>query len=165
MSKLTKAVQEFLTAMKSQWQELGPTHYEVIIPGKVARWVWTAHWEDDDSFFASYSGILLIVPARHRQAAAEYLTRANHNLRLGNFEMDHSTGGVWFKTSMIMEGVGARYIHKEYLTGTAITIIVVLLILLVAPRGGAGRAFRRCPVCDHTLLGRGQYCSDCGSKV
>jgi hypothetical protein len=58
----------------------------------------------------------------------------------------------------------AKYVHKEYLTGTAITIIVVLLILLVAPRG-QGRLFRRCPVCDHTLVGRGQYCGDCGSKV
>lgn len=59
----------------------------------------------------------------------------------------------------------ARYIHKEYLTGTAITIIVVLLILLVGSRGDGRRLLRRCPVCDHALLGRGQYCSDCGSKV
>ena len=59
----------------------------------------------------------------------------------------------------------AKYVHKEYLTGTAITIIVVLLILLVAPRGDGRRLIRRCPVCDHTLVGRGQYCSDCGSKV
>ena len=28
----------------------------------------------------------------------------------------------------------ARYIRAEYLTGTAVTIIVVLLILLVSPR-------------------------------
>jgi hypothetical protein len=59
----------------------------------------------------------------------------------------------------------AKYVHREYLTGTAITIIVVLLILLVAPRGGGRSLFRRCPVCDHTLLGGAKYCSDCGSKV
>ena len=59
----------------------------------------------------------------------------------------------------------AKYIHREYLTGTAITIIVVLLILLVAPRGEGRKLFRRCPVCDHTLLGGGKYCGDCGSKV
>ena len=59
----------------------------------------------------------------------------------------------------------AKYVHKEYLTGTAITIIVVLLILLVSPRV-AGRSFvRRCQVCDHAVLGRGGYCSDCGSKL
>ena len=59
----------------------------------------------------------------------------------------------------------AKYVHREYLTGTAITIIVVLLVLLVAPRGGSSRSGKRCPVCDHTLLGGVKYCSDCGSKV
>ena len=57
----------------------------------------------------------------------------------------------------------ARDLRAEYLTGTAITIIVVLLILLVSPR--AGTLVRRCPVCDHVLLGRGKYCGECGSKV
>ncbi len=62
----------------------------------------------------------------------------------------------------------AKYVRTEYLTGTAITIIIALLILLVKPgREAAGRAglIRRCPVCDHTVLSRGAYCSDCGSKV
>ena len=59
----------------------------------------------------------------------------------------------------------AKDARKEYVTGTAITIIVVLLILLVAPRGEGRRLFRRCPVCDHTLLGGVKYCSDCESKV
>ncbi len=62
----------------------------------------------------------------------------------------------------------AKYVRKEFLTGTAITIIVALLILLVKPaREAAGRSgwIRRCPVCDHRLLGRGSYCGECGSKV
>jgi hypothetical protein len=59
----------------------------------------------------------------------------------------------------------AKYVHKEYLTGTAITIIVVLLILLVAPRAQDHRLIRRYPVCDHTMLAGGKYCSDCGSQV
>ena len=59
----------------------------------------------------------------------------------------------------------AKYIHREYLTGTAITIIVVLLILLVSPRGEGRRLLRRCPVCGHTLLGEAKYCGDCGSKT
>ena len=55
--------------------------------------------------------------------------------------------------------------RSEYLTGTAITIIVVLLILLVGPRTTTSRLARRCPVCDHMLWRRGNYCPDCGSKV
>jgi hypothetical protein len=59
----------------------------------------------------------------------------------------------------------AKDARKEYLTGTAITVIVVLLILLVAPRGEGRRLLRRCPVCDHTLLSGSKYCSDCGSGL
>jgi len=58
----------------------------------------------------------------------------------------------------------ARYIRSEYLTPTAVTIIVVLLVLLV----GTGRSVgfvRRCPVCDRLLLGGSKYCGECGSRV
>jgi hypothetical protein len=57
----------------------------------------------------------------------------------------------------------ARYVRAEYLTGTAVTVIGVLLILMVSPEAGA--LVRRCPVCDHVLLGKGKYCGECGSKV
>lgn len=59
----------------------------------------------------------------------------------------------------------AKHIRTEFLTGTAITIIVVLLILLVGARGTGSGLLRRCPVCDHVLMGRGRYCGECGSKV
>jgi hypothetical protein len=59
----------------------------------------------------------------------------------------------------------ARTIRSEYLTGTAITIIAVLLVLLVSPRAKSSRVVRRCPVCDRVLVGRGGYCSECGSRA
>ena len=80
-------------------------------------------------------------------------------------------GNIWLVVNWLDEkGVidGARYVRKEYLTGTAITIVIVLLILLVKPgREAVGRfsLMRRCPVCDHTLLGRAKYCGECGSKA
>ncbi len=61
----------------------------------------------------------------------------------------------------------AKNIRTEYLTGTAIAVIVALLILLVNPRNGS-KAFgliRRCPVCDKRLIGNPSYCGECGSKV
>ena len=59
----------------------------------------------------------------------------------------------------------ARHIREEYLTGTALTVIVVLLILLARP--GSGRRWRswRCSVCDHAALRKGNYCSECGSRA
>ncbi len=58
---------------------------------------------------------------------------------------------------------GARYIREEYATGTAITVIVVLLFLLGSPVRKA--LIRRCGVCDHFLLRPGKYCGACGSRV
>ena len=60
---------------------------------------------------------------------------------------------------------GAKHVRREYLTGTAITIIVVLMILLVGPRAASGRLGRRCPVCEHRVGSGASYCSTCGSKV
>ena len=77
-------------------------------------------------------------------------------------------GNILFVANWLSEhGVvdWARTIRSEYLTGTAVTIIVVLLVLLVSPRAKSGGLVRRCPVCDHVLVGRGSYCSECGSKV
>ncbi len=63
----------------------------------------------------------------------------------------------------------AQTIKNNYLTGTAVTIIVALLILLVGPKKTSGSTImsfvRRCPVCDHRLISSHNYCGDCGSKV
>ncbi len=77
-------------------------------------------------------------------------------------------GNILFVANWLAEkGVvdWAHHIRAEYLTATAVTIIVVLLILLVSPRGGAGSLIRRCPVCDHVLMRRARYCSECGSRA
>lgn len=44
------------------------------------------------------------VPEEKRTAAAEFLTRANYGLILGNFEMDFADGEVRYKTSIDCEG-------------------------------------------------------------
>ena len=75
---------------------------------------------------------------------------------------------VWLVVNWLDErGVidWAKHIRTEYLTGTAITIIVALLILLVGSRRERTGLLRRCSVCDHVLLGRGKYCGECGSRV
>jgi len=59
----------------------------------------------------------------------------------------------------------AQSFRYEYLTPTALTITVVLLILLVKPRTGSSSWIRHCPVCDHRTRGSKNYCSDCGSKL
>ena len=62
----------------------------------------------------------------------------------------------------------ANWLRENFLTGTTIAITAILLILLVSPKNSNSRLFgigRRCPVCDHRLIGSPNYCGDCGSKV
>ena len=59
----------------------------------------------------------------------------------------------------------AQGIRREYLTGTAITIIVALLVLLAERRYNPRWLTRRCPVCDERVTRSGTYCSECGSRL
>ena len=75
---------------------------------------------------------------------------------------------LWFVVNWLQDqGVvdAAQHVRAEYLTGTAITIIIALLILLVRPAGHSSAFVRRCSVCEHVMLGMGRYCSACGSKT
>ena len=58
----------------------------------------------------------------------------------------------------------ARTVCDQYLTGTAVTVIVCLLVLL--PSGTViAVCIQRCRVCEALLLRRGKYCSECGSRI
>lgn len=79
-----------------------------------------------------------------------------------------AVGNLWILVSWLQDhGVidWARYLRAEYLTGTAITIILVLLVLLARTGPDGTRWLRRCSVCDRVVAGSGRYCSDCGSKI
>ena len=72
----------------------------------------------------------------------------------------------WISDTGIADKAG--WIRREFLTGTAAAVILVLLILLVSPKASIGRAVgltRRCPVCDKRLVGNANYCCECGSKL
>jgi rRNA maturation endonuclease Nob1 len=72
----------------------------------------------------------------------------------------------WISDTGVAEKAG--WVRREFLTGTAVAVILVLLILLVSPKNTSGKAIgfvRRCPVCDKRLIGSANYCGECGSKV
>lgn len=50
--------------------------------------------------FLFYTVLPLNVPESKRQAVAEFVTRANYGMALGNFELDFSDGEVRYKTSI-----------------------------------------------------------------
>ena len=72
----------------------------------------------------------------------------------------------WIAETGIAERAG--WLRREFLTGTAVAVILVLLILLVNPKNTTSKLIgfiRSCPVCDKRLIGNVSYCGECGSKV
>ncbi len=74
--------------------------------GKNGRWMCYAQARDDQQQFVFYSVCPLNVPEARRPAVAEFITRANYGMIIGNFEMDYTDGEVRYKTSIDVEGVG-----------------------------------------------------------
>lgn len=72
--------------------------------GDNGSWTCYAQAQEDKQRFIFYSVLDSKVPPQKRAAVAEYLTRANYGLVLGNFEMDFSDGEVRYKTSVDVEG-------------------------------------------------------------
>lgn len=71
--------------------------------GDNGEWTCYAQVKEEQSQFLFYSVVPLNVPGDRRPAMAEFLTRANYGLPLGNFEMDFADGEVRFKTSIDVE--------------------------------------------------------------
>lgn len=90
---------------------------------------------------------------------------------LGLIGMTFLTANLLVVTNWLSEkGVAdkANWLREEFLTGTAIAVILALLILLVNSKNAGSKAIGftlRCPVCDKRLIGNANYCGGCGSKV
>ena len=73
--------------------------------GENGRWNCFAQVQEPAQRFVFYSVLIPRVPAARRLAVAEYITRANYDLMLGNFELDLEDGEVRFKTSADLSGM------------------------------------------------------------
>ena len=73
--------------------------------GKNGQWVCYAQAREEQAQFVFYSACPVSVPENKRAAMAEFLTRANYGLIIGNFEMDFEDGEIRYKTSIDVEGV------------------------------------------------------------
>ncbi len=72
--------------------------------GTNGRWLCLAQARDEQQEFLFFSICDVNTPEDKRQAMAEFLTRANYGLYLGNFEMDFRDGEIRYKTSIDVEG-------------------------------------------------------------
>jgi hypothetical protein len=68
--------------------------------GENGNWLCYVEAREEFEQFAFYSVCPANAPEGRRQAAAEFLTRVNYGLVIGNFEMDLDDGEIRYKTSL-----------------------------------------------------------------
>ena len=72
--------------------------------GKSGKWMCFAQAREDQNQFVFYSVCPMNVPDDKLSTVAEFITRANYGMIIGNFEMDYADGEVRYKTSIDVEG-------------------------------------------------------------
>jgi hypothetical protein len=71
--------------------------------GNNGQWKCCAQAREEEQQFVFYSICPRRVEPQHRAAMAEFITRANYGIVIGNFELDYADGEVRFKTSIDVE--------------------------------------------------------------
>ncbi len=82
----------------------GQHAYRTYYKGKHGELRCYAQIRVDLEQFLFYAVSTVKVPEEARPAVAEFITRANYGLRIGNFELDYSDGEVRYKSSLDFEG-------------------------------------------------------------
>ncbi len=77
---------------------------QMVFQGENGKWTCYAKARDDPEQFVFYSVCPVNTPDSKRLAVAEFLTRANSGMIIGNFEMDFEDGEIRYKTSIDVEG-------------------------------------------------------------
>ncbi|MCL4505190.1 MAG: YbjN domain-containing protein [Chloroflexi bacterium] len=105
MGKILDALAGFINA--NQWPVLPgeDQSLRMFYQGKNGRYSCVAQALEEQGIALFYSIAPINVPAQKRQVVAEYLTRVNYGLLLGNFEMDFEDGEVRCRTSASADGI------------------------------------------------------------
>ena len=102
---LMNVVQGFLTQDEWNFRQLEDRPVlQMGFRGKNGNWQCYAQVKEEQQRFIFYSVCETNIPEAKRVLAAEFLTRANYGLIVGNFELDFSDGEVRYKTSVDVEG-------------------------------------------------------------
>ena len=88
----------------------GHTALRMGFAGENGRWVCFARSKEAEHQLLFYSVCPVNAPDAKRGIVAEFITRANYGLAIGNFEMDYEDGEIRFKTSL---AVGASEFDEE----------------------------------------------------
>jgi hypothetical protein len=105
MAKLLDVVMAFLKQEEWPFEILeNSTVARLHFQGDSAQFTCFAQTREEVNQFVFYSVCPVNVPEHKRMEIAEFITRANYDMAIGNFEMDFEDGEVRFKTSIDVEG-------------------------------------------------------------
>jgi hypothetical protein len=82
----------------------GQPFLRTAFQGANGHWSCYAQSREEQSQFIFYSVCPVNVPEGRRLTASEFLTRANYDLVIGNFEMDWQDGEIRYKSSIDVLG-------------------------------------------------------------
>jgi len=103
--KIYQAMLTFFSEEDWEFTKLqGRLILRLAFQGKNGQWNCFALANEDQQRFLFYSICPLEIPALNRSAIAEFLTRANYGMEIGNFEFDIDSGEIRCKTSLDVTG-------------------------------------------------------------
>lgn len=105
MGLILEALEKFFTEDEWPFSVMeGKPILRTGFSGKNGKWTCFAQAREDQAQFIFYSVCPNAAPDEKRIAAMEFITRANYELVIGNFEMDLNDGEIRYKTSVDVEG-------------------------------------------------------------
>ncbi len=106
MGRILEAVEQFLKADDWPYNLLeGRSIYKTGFEGKNGQFTCYAQERDEQQQFVFYSVFPVRAPEGQLGDVAEFITRANFGMIIGNFELDYSDGEIRYKTSVDIEDV------------------------------------------------------------
>ncbi|HZT80848.1 MAG TPA: YbjN domain-containing protein [Gemmataceae bacterium] len=105
MGRVFNAVVDYLTEDDWKFTVLeGDGAFVLSFRGKAGSWQCFGRADEEKECFTFYSILPPHAPEDKRLKVAEFVTRANYGLIIGNFELDFRDGQVRYKTSIDIEG-------------------------------------------------------------
>lgn len=83
----------------------GRSVYKTGFEGKNGQFTCYAQEREDQQQFVFYSIYPVRAPEKKLAQVAEFITRANYGMIIGNFELDYSDGEIRYKTSVDIEDI------------------------------------------------------------
>lgn len=140
-TSVESVVREFFDEDDWEFIQIEPGLLQLAFQGENGRWRCYARIHEQEKQFIFYSICPLVVAEEDRMLMAEFLTKANYGMILGNFELDFTDGEIRYKTSIDVEGDRLTLALVRSLVYANVTIMDRYLLGIVAVLEGNSIAF------------------------